>query len=98
MQKKRTWLMGLTMVAGLAVVLRGMTTARKRRLWLKHRRGEGSAAEEGREIQPRPGDILLFHHIARPRDLLMTILWGAIMQAVTQHYDRHLGPVYSWMV
>jgi hypothetical protein len=60
----------------LVLALGGATLAwavsrRMRRGWLAHRRGEGPAAAQ--EQEPRPGDILLFHHVARFRDVL--IVW-----------------------
>ncbi len=42
--------------------------------WLAHRRGEGPGSTAAGDIVPRPGDILLFHHVARLRDVLITMV------------------------
>ncbi|HSC48024.1 MAG TPA: hypothetical protein VLG68_08050 [Gammaproteobacteria bacterium] len=72
MQRRRWWGL-LALVGGAAALVRWRLTPR-RRAWLTHRRGEGPTAAAGQEIEPRPGDILLFHHIARLRDLLITMV------------------------
>jgi hypothetical protein len=63
----------LLLVGSAAALVRWRLTPR-RWAWLTHRRGEGAVAAAGQEIQPKPGDILLFHHIARLRDLLITMV------------------------
>jgi uncharacterized protein YycO len=69
--RRRWWLAGVVLFVGIAS---WSVSRRMRRGWLAHRRGEGPAAEEGAEIPPRPGDILLFHHVARLRDVLITMV------------------------
>jgi hypothetical protein len=72
MKQKRWW--GLVLLAGSAAALIRWRLTPRRRAWLQHQRGGGPAAEAGQEIQPQRGDILLFHHIARVRDLLITLV------------------------
>jgi hypothetical protein len=72
MQRKRWW--GVFILVGTAAALVRWRLTPRRRAWLTHRHGEGPLAESGQEIEPRPGDILLFHHIARLRDLLITMV------------------------
>src|SRR5947209_4437504 len=74
MPEKRIEWMALVLLAGSTAALVRWRLTPRRRAWLKHRRGEGRVAEAGQEIQPKPGDILLFHHIARLRDLLITMV------------------------
>jgi len=61
-------------LAGSAAALVKHRLTPSRRAWLLHQRGEGTVAVAGEEIEPKPGDILLFHHIARLRDLLITMV------------------------
>src|SRR5947209_2355919 len=74
MPEKRIEWMALVLLAGSTAALVRWRLTPRRRAWLKHRRGEGPVAEAGQEIQPKPGDILLFHHVARLRDLLITMV------------------------
>ena len=74
MPRNRKWLLGLAGLAGAMVVLMRWRLTPGRRAWLTHRRGEGPVAEAWKEIAPQPGDILLFHHVARLRDLLITMV------------------------
>jgi hypothetical protein len=69
---KRYW--GLAALLVAVGVLGGLITWKKRRGWLAHRRGEGPSGEARAERAPCPGDILLFHHVARLRDVLITMV------------------------
>jgi len=69
-KRKRYW--GLAALLIAVGVLGGLVSRKKNQGWLAHRRGEGPSGEARAEIAPRPGDILLFHHVARLRDVLIT--------------------------
>ncbi len=51
-----------------------LIATRRTRAWNRHQRGRDPAHTEGREIDPKPGDILLFHHVARLRDILIVLV------------------------
>lgn len=69
--KRGGWLAVAALVTA-AGALAFWTTARRHRVWLKHRRAAIGSGDEA--VEPKPGDILLFHHIARLRDLLITMV------------------------
>jgi uncharacterized protein YycO len=88
MTRKRWWWLGLSVVAS-AVVGERLVFAWQQRAWLTRRRGEGSASG-AKLITPQPGDILLFHHVARLRDVLITMVthspfYHAALYAGNQH-------------
>jgi hypothetical protein len=72
-RRQNAWRLALAL-GSVAVVLSRLVTTRRQRHWLQHRRGEGRAAATGHEIRPEPGDILLFHHVARLRDVLIVLV------------------------
>lgn len=72
MTSKRSWGLGLSIVAGAVIGERALFAWRQRG-WLTRRRGEG-AATGANEITPHPGDILLFTHGPRLRDVLIVMV------------------------
>jgi predicted RNase H-like HicB family nuclease len=71
-KRRRYWGVAALLIA--VGVLGGLVSRKKKQGWLAHRRGEGPSGEARAEIAPRPGDILLFHHVARLRDVLITMV------------------------
>lgn len=71
MARKRWWL-ALSVVAS-AVIGERVFFAWQQRGWLTRWRGVGQASG-AKLIDPQPGDILLFHHGPRLRDILITMV------------------------
>lgn len=72
MARRRWWWLGLSVVAA-AVVGKRAFFAWQQRGWLTRRRDERIAKGEP-VIAPQPGDILLFHHGPRMRDVLIAMV------------------------
>jgi len=70
--RKQWW--RFLLAAGFAAALVRWRLTPRRWAWLTHRRNEEARTAAERPTQPRPGDILLFHHVARLRDLLITMV------------------------
>jgi len=72
MNRKRWWWLGLSIVASAVVGERALFAWRQRG-WLTRQRGEAPASG-AKEITPQPGDILLFTHGPRLRDILIVMV------------------------